>query len=92
MSSRQYSLVNPVPWIHAGGPIALRVLAQLKTKVSRLGGFSHTKVTLSGGGLIAFGIFASVDDCSYGYRSDFKPHGVKVGLLAGSPGLWALSL
>ena len=40
MSVRQYSLHNPVPWTNGGGPgvpSLLRVLAQLKTKVSLLG-------------------------------------------------------
>ena len=32
MSVREYSWYNPVPWISGGGPIALRVLAQLKTR------------------------------------------------------------
>ena len=63
MSVRQYSLYNTVPWIRGGGPIAFRVLAQLKTNVSR---FSHNIVTLSswtegaslrGEGPIAFGTF-----------------------------------
>ena len=37
MSVRQYSLYNPVPWTNGGGLSLLRVLAQLKTKVSLLG-------------------------------------------------------
>ena len=34
---RQYSLYNPVPWTNGGVLSLLRVLAQLKTKVSLLG-------------------------------------------------------
>ena len=37
MSVRQYSLYNPVPWTNGGFLSVLRVLAQLKTKVSLLG-------------------------------------------------------
>ena len=37
MRVRQYSIYNPVPWKHGGVLWLLRVLAQLKTKVSLLG-------------------------------------------------------
>ena len=70
ISVRQYSLCNPVPWIHGGGVLSLlRVLAQLKTQVSLLGvsatiesrfglGLRGHRFGGGGGGHIAFGTFA----------------------------------
>ena len=75
MSVRQYSLYDPVPWIDGGVLSLLRVLAQLKTKVSFVVVPPHVVTLWSWtegaslrGGPIAFWTFCMIP-ISYGIPS-----------------------